>query len=126
MGAELCDDAGRILLVVCDYYSNYIEVEHVHRATTITVTRALRNMFSRYGVPDVLISENGPQFASDEFAKFTRNWKFGHITSSPPYLQSNGKAENAVKTVNRVQRVWLFRIYGSFGLAQYSNRGPLL
>ena len=51
VGADLCDDAGRILLVVCDYYSNYIEVEHLHGATTITVTRSLRNMFSRYEVP---------------------------------------------------------------------------
>ena len=102
VGADLCDDAGRILLVVCDYYSNYIEVEHLHRATTITVTRALRNMFYRNGVPDVLISDNGPQFATDEFAKFARNWKFGRITSSPHYPQSNGKAENAVKMVKRL------------------------
>ena len=102
VGVDLCDDAGRILLVVCDFYSNYIEVEHLTRATTTTVSRALRTLFSRYGVPDVLISDNGPQFASEEFSKFARRWGFEHTTSSPHYPQSNGKAENAVKTIKRL------------------------
>ena len=102
VGADLCDYSGRILLVVCDYYSNFIEVEHLNRATTNTVSKALRTMFARYGVPDVLISDNGPQFASEEFDKFAKKWGFEHVTSSPHYPQSNGKAENAVKTVKRL------------------------
>ena len=56
-------------------------------------------MFSRYGVPDVLVSDNRPQFSSSEFATFATKW---HTTSSPHYPQSNGKAENAVKTVKRL------------------------
>ena len=59
-------------------------------------------MFSRYGVPDTLVTDNGPQFASDEFAKFAKVWSFKQVTSSPRYPQSNGKAENAVKTVKRL------------------------
>ena len=78
------------------------EVEHLNRATTSTVSKALRIMFARYGVPDVLISDNGPQFASVEFESFARKWGFEHVISSPHYPQSNGKAENAVKTVKRL------------------------
>ena len=48
-------------------------------------------------IPDVLITDNGTQFTSSEFAKFTETWRFKHNTSSPLYPQSNGKAENAVK-----------------------------
>ena len=85
IGADLCDHAGRILLIVSDYYSNYIEVEHLNKATTNTVTKALKEMFARYGVPDVLVSDNGPQFSSEEFAAFAKTWRFEHITSSPHY-----------------------------------------
>ena len=42
-------------------------------------------------------TDNGPQCSSDQFATFTREWEFQHITSSPLHGQSNGKAESAVK-----------------------------
>ena len=48
------------------------------------------------------MTDNGPQFSSAEFSTFTRTWSFDHTTSSPHYPQSNGKAENAVKTVKRL------------------------
>ena len=59
-------------------------------------------MFARYGVPDVVVPDNGPQFDSAEFTTFATRWGFEHITSSPRYPQSNGKAENAVKIVKRL------------------------
>ena len=66
---DLCELKGRTLLVVCDYYSNFIEVEKIHAATTQRVSRILK-LFSRYGIPDVVISDNGPQFSSSKFADF--------------------------------------------------------
>lgn len=45
-----------------------------------------------------MITDNGPEFASQEFNNFAKAWKFEHRTSSPHHPQSNGKAENAVKT----------------------------
>ena len=74
-------------LVVSDYYSNFIEVETPPQDYH-TVSKALRTLFARHGVPDVLISDNSPQFASEEFAAFARMWGFDHITSSPHYPQS--------------------------------------
>ena len=44
-----------------------------------------------------MITDNGPQYSSDQFAAFTREWEFQHTTSSPLHSQSNGKAESAVK-----------------------------
>ena len=102
VGADLCDLNGRTLLVCCDYYSNFIEVENITNITTRGVCKAFRAMFARYGVPDVLVTDNGPQFASSEFSEFAKMWGFDHVTSSPRYPQSNGKGENAVKTVKRL------------------------
>ena len=99
VGMDLCEFHGRTLLVIVDYYSNFIEVDRVNKTTTTGVTKILKSMFSRYGVPDQIMSDNGPQFASAEFATFAKQWGFEHITSSPRYPQSNGKAENAVKTI---------------------------
>lgn len=47
-----------------------------------------------------MVSDNGPQYGSLEFATFAKNYELIHQTSSPRYSQSNGEAERAVKTIN--------------------------
>ena len=79
-----------------------IEVERLYKITTFGVTKALKAQFARYRVPDTVVSDNGPQFGSKEFVVFAKTWGFNHVTSSPSYPQSNGKAENAVKTIKRL------------------------
>lgn len=86
---------------MCDYYSNFIGVENITKANTTGISKALKAMFARYSVLDVLMSDNGPQFTSVEFALFAKKSDFEHATSSPHYLQSDGKADNAVKTMKR-------------------------
>ena len=58
VGADLCDLQGRTLLVVSDYYSNFIEVENISRLNTGGVSKTLKTMFSRYGIPDELVTDN--------------------------------------------------------------------
>lgn len=99
VGIDLCEFQGRTLVVLVDYHSNFIEVERITKLTTSGVSKVLMTMFSRYGVPDQVMSDNGPQFSSAEFRSFATQWGFEHITASPRYPKSNGKVENAVKTV---------------------------
>ena len=80
------------------YWSGYWELDKVTDLTTTTVIMHMRRQFARYGVPVRVIPDNGLQFSSYEFQVFARQWSFHHITSSPYYPASNGKAESAVKT----------------------------
>ena len=63
------------------------------------VVLLLKEMFSEHGIPEILCSDNGPQYASAKFANFCTTWGITHETSSPHYPQSNGFAEACVKSV---------------------------
>ena len=54
---------------------------------------------ARHGIPDEIVSDNGPQFSSQEFKKLKDLYEFDNVTSSPTYPQSNGKA---IKTLQRI------------------------
>ena len=59
----------------------------------------MKPIFVRHGIPDVLVSDNCPQYASQEFKDFATAYDFRHVTSSPYHLQGNGEEEHAVKTI---------------------------
>ena len=48
-----------------------------------TVIRKRKALFARDGIPDILVSYDGPQFASSEFQKFAHNWECCHVINSP-------------------------------------------
>lgn len=85
-----------------DYYSNFFEVDKQSSQTSREVIGKLKCQMARHGISDTLRSDNGPQFSSQEFRKFSELYEFNHITSSPAYPQSNGKAENSVKTTGLI------------------------
>ena len=53
-------------------------------------------------MPDIVVSDNGPQYASKKFKAFATNYGFTHVTSSPLSQQSNGEAERAVRTIKTI------------------------
>ena len=67
--------------------------------TTQSIANTLKTMFARYGIPGVLRSDNSPQFRSQEFAE---KYQIKHVTSSPHFPASNGQAERAWQTVNKL------------------------
>ena len=103
VAVDLFELNNRHYLVTVDYYSNYWEVDRMESSTTSkAVILKLKQQFARHGIPNTVFSDNGPQFDSDEFRRFAREWEFSHVTSSPGYAQSNGMVESAVKTVKRL------------------------
>ena len=91
-------------LITVDYFSNYFEVDRLVDKRSPEIIRRLKSHFARWGLPEVLMSDNGPPFNSGAFKEFLNNYEIRHVTSSPRYPQSNGKAENAVKTVKNLMR----------------------
>ncbi|XP_038069852.1 uncharacterized protein K02A2.6-like [Patiria miniata] len=88
-------------LVLVDYYSRWIELHHLHSTTAKSVINFIKATFARYGIPEVVVTDNGPQFLG-EFDQFARGYNFQHITSSPYYPQANRQAEKAVHIAKRL------------------------
>lgn len=99
VGSDLFQLRGSNYLLVVDYFSRYPEVIKLKGTTSREVIEALKAIFSRHGIPEVVVSDNGPQYTSQEFYKFSSQYNFCHLTSSPLYPQSNGQAERGVQTV---------------------------
>ena len=104
IGTDLfsCNDLNYLITV--DYYSGFWEVDALPDTTSRTVINKLKAHFAHYGIPDVCISDNGPQFLSEKFKAFSLKWQFEHKISSPGYPQSNGKAEQAVKVAKTLMK----------------------
>ena len=86
-------------LLLVDYYSRFVEVVKLPSETSSVVIERMKSVFARHGIPQEVRSDNGPQFSSALFRKFSTEYKFTHVTSSPRYPASNGEAERAVRTV---------------------------
>ena len=89
-------------LITVDYYSDFWEVDLLTDTTSQTVIDHTKSYFARYGIPEIVVTDNGPQFRSQEYEKFASTWEFTHTTSSPYRSQSNGKAESAVKIAKKL------------------------
>ena len=95
---------GGSYVVVTDYYSRYPEVLKLRDTTAKGVIDTLKAIFSRHGIPETLVSDNGPQYSSELFALFAVEYNFMHVTSSPHFPRSNGHAERSVQTVKNILR----------------------
>ncbi|XP_059062664.1 uncharacterized protein K02A2.6-like [Achroia grisella] len=102
IGTDIFHLKGNIYLIIIDYYSKYIEVIQLQNSTSDEVIKQLKIVFSRQGIPDIVMSDNGPEYNSHAFQIFARQWCFSHITSSPCYPQSNGQSERAVQIVKKM------------------------
>ena len=91
-------------LLLVDYYSKYPFIHRLREFTSKEVIGFIKQIFAEQGIPERLISNNGPHFSSQHFREFARAWDFEHITSSPRYPQSNGMAERSVQTVKAAMK----------------------
>ena len=67
---------GKMFLVIVDAYSKWLEVVITNSATSLTTIEQLRKLFAVHGLPELIISDNGPAFSSDEFKVFMKKMVF--------------------------------------------------
>ncbi|XP_063923679.1 uncharacterized protein K02A2.6-like [Zophobas morio] len=92
---------GHKYLVVIDSHSKWLEVKTMNNSNASAVINYLTYLFSIFGLPDTVVSDNGQPFSSNEFSKFLQNNGIIQLFSPPYHPASNGAAESSVKTVKR-------------------------
>jgi len=103
VATDILDFGGSSYLVIVDYYSKWLELEKLPRKTASEVIQKLKEVFSRLGVPEEIVSDNMP-FGSAEMKRFGIEWDIKLTTSSLRYSQSNGMAERAVQIAKNILR----------------------
>ncbi|XP_058023914.1 uncharacterized protein K02A2.6-like [Ahaetulla prasina] len=100
---------GQNFLVIVDAYSRWVEVTLMPSTTAEATIRVLEKLFATHGLPDVVVSDNGPQFAAAPFQIFLAKHGIRHAPTAPFHPAANGRAERAVRsvkeTLGRLRRI---------------------
>ena len=89
-------------LLVANYTNRFPIVREIKSMSAQHIAEHFRLIFSEYGWPDTLVSDNGPCYVAETFTSLMRDYTVNHITSSPHYPQSNGLAEKFVQIVKNL------------------------
>ena len=109
--------------VICDAFSKWLEVFPMQRTTSDRVINILLSLFARWGMPLQLVSDNGPQFTSEEFKGFLSRNGIKHILTAPFHPATNGCAERSVGVLKNSIKASL----GNFNLHNFllANRNTV-
>ena len=86
---------GKMWLLLIDAFSKWPEI---HEMTSTTTISKLKHIFAAQGLPERIISDNGPQFTATEFKQFCNSRGIVHSTIAPYHPRSNGEVERLVET----------------------------
>ncbi|KAE8743407.1 hypothetical protein FOCC_FOCC011012 [Frankliniella occidentalis] len=92
---------GSELLMILDAHSKWPSVHIMPKTDCVAVIEVLRSLFAAYGLPEEIVSDNGQPFASQAMSEFLQANGVVQTFSPTYHPQSNGAAENEVKTVKR-------------------------
>lgn len=93
--------SGHNLLVLVDYFSRFIEVIIMREITAKLTIQALHETFCRYGIPETMKTDNGPQFVSEAMVEFSREFGIYLIKTTPYWPQANGEVERANRALKK-------------------------
>ncbi|KAK3089020.1 hypothetical protein FSP39_000173 [Pinctada imbricata] len=94
----------KMFMIVVDAHSKWMEVCVMKTITSENTIAKLQQIFSTHGIPDTIVSDNGPSFTSREFKQFLQRNGIKQINSAPYHPASNGLAEKAVQTFKQAMK----------------------
>ena len=117
---EKCNKQNYIIVV--DYFSKHPVVRKMPNITSAALVHVMSEIFTEWGPPHTIKTDNGTQYISKEFLEFLASNKVSLITSSPHHPQSDGLAEAYIKHVRDI----IIRVLGAgkpwfHGLQGYKN-----
>ena len=84
----------KFLIIGIDYFTKWVEAEALATITKKDVRSFVwRYIICRYGIPRVLVSDNGKQFDNDSFQDFYSQLGIKNHYSSLAYPQANGQVK---------------------------------
>ena len=90
---------GKTFLILIDAHSKWIDAVCTNSPSACAAIEHLRTVFSQFGIPETVVSDNAACFTGEEFQAFMTSNGIKHITSAPHHPASNGLAERAVQIV---------------------------
>lgn len=89
------------IFTIIDQSSRYAETIPLKNITSAAVIKALTDYFGRFGLCKIIVSDNGTQFCSAEFADFCKNFGIQHIRTSSFKPDSNGLIERLHRSLKQ-------------------------
>ena len=78
MATDLFETKNSKYLLLVDYYSRFPVLHKLGSTTSKGLVQEVKAVFAELGVPDVIVSDGGPQYTSVELKDFTKHWKIEH------------------------------------------------
>ncbi|XP_031090866.1 coatomer subunit beta'-2-like [Ipomoea triloba] len=123
----------KYILIAVDYVSKWVEAEALRNNDARSVTRFLKRLFTRFGVPRIVISDRGTHFRNVPMRRLLQKQGIQHRGGVPYHPQTTGQVENAnrdikailEKTVARHRKYWVDKLNDALWAFQTAYKTPI-
>lgn len=94
VGSLPSSDGCEYILQAIDRHTRWLEAYPLaNMSAHVVAERLVSQWFSRFGIPDIVTTDQGRQFESELFSSLSQTYGFRHIRTSPYHPQANGLVE---------------------------------
>nr|GEZ75378.1 reverse transcriptase domain-containing protein [Tanacetum cinerariifolium] len=93
MGPFPSSKGNKYILVVVDYLSKWVEAKALPTNDSRVVVQFLKSLFSRFGIPQAIISDRGTHFCNDQFTRVMIKYGVTHRLATAYHPQTSGQVE---------------------------------